>query len=394
MARSWLITGRGIAKKVRYATHCANRQISELGAEARRECPNCKHDIDNSDVAIQWPGLPAGVKFDPSDLELLEHLEEKIGLGGSEPHVLIDEFIATVENVEGICYSHPENLPGMKKDGNCAHFFHRVLNAYGCGQRKRRRVISCSDHTVSDEHVRWHKTGKSKAIYDNGVKKGWKKIMVLCKTTQRGGKPERAPWVMHQYHLGEEEDEKDGELVVSKIFYQLPTKHMENSETETADEEPDAFASGIGPKTPKTNTPQLRRPNNSPFETEQNASIPQDEDEGEHTLPIVSLEDDAVNSAWCAGEHQDVGEASRAQPNLDESLLCREDPASLNDETLLPLDYPILSQCRNEMLDKDLNAFYGLPDLHNIDLGTPPDLQLSDLQFGSQESLGSWLDRI
>jgi hypothetical protein len=90
---------------------------------------------------------------------------------------------------------------------------------------------------------------------------------------QNCGRPERAPWVMHQYHLGYEEDEKDGELVVSKVFYQLPTKHMKNAETETCDEEPDAFAAGIGPKTPKTNTPQPRRANNSPCATEQNASI-------------------------------------------------------------------------------------------------------------------------
>jgi hypothetical protein len=67
---------------------------------------------------------------------------------------------------------------------------------------------------------------------------------------QNCGRPERAPWVMHQYHLGYEEDEKDGELVVSMVFYQLPTKHMKNAETETCDEEPDAFAAGIGPKTP------------------------------------------------------------------------------------------------------------------------------------------------
>ena len=52
------------------------------------------------------------MKFDPSDQELLEHLEEKIGVGGSKPHMFIDEFIPTVENDAGICYSHPENLPG------------------------------------------------------------------------------------------------------------------------------------------------------------------------------------------------------------------------------------------------------------------------------------------
>ena len=53
---------------------------------------------------MQWPGLPAGVKFDPSELELLEHLEQKVGLGDSRPHVLIDEFIPTMDNDEGIFY--------------------------------------------------------------------------------------------------------------------------------------------------------------------------------------------------------------------------------------------------------------------------------------------------
>ncbi|KAF8693649.1 hypothetical protein HU200_039059 [Digitaria exilis] len=373
--RSWLITYRGIAKKIRYTTPSASHKISELIAEARRECPNCSHVIDNSDVAMEWPGLPAGVKFDPSDVELLEHLQEKIGLGGLKPHVLIDEFIPTIDNDEGICYTHPENLPGMKADGSNAHFFHRVAKAYGCGQRKRRRVISCSDTTVTDEHVRWHKTGRSKPIYDNGVKKGWKKIMVLYKISQSGGKPDRAHWVMHQYHLGEEEDEKDGDLVVSKIFCQMPNKSMEVSETETAYDEPDVSASVIGPKTPKTTAPQIRHSNNSPCETEQNVSILQDQlqlqDEEEPTISIVSLEDGAVNPAWCTGaeEQQAVGGESRAQLNPDEHLLCLEDPNSL--------DYPILSQCRNEILDRNLNTFYGLPDLHNVDLGTPPDLQLA-----------------
>ena len=61
-------------------------------------------------VLSLWPGLPAGVKFDPTDLELLEHLEGKVGRAPS--HDLIDGFIPTIEEAEGICYTHPENLPG------------------------------------------------------------------------------------------------------------------------------------------------------------------------------------------------------------------------------------------------------------------------------------------
>ena len=46
-----MITGRGIAKKIRYTAPSANHKISELIAEAQRECPNCSHVIDNSDVS-------------------------------------------------------------------------------------------------------------------------------------------------------------------------------------------------------------------------------------------------------------------------------------------------------------------------------------------------------
>lgn len=63
-------------------------------------------------VSNEWPGFPAGVKFDPSDVEILEHLAAKCNVGSSKQHLFIDEFIPTVDKQEGICYTHPENLPG------------------------------------------------------------------------------------------------------------------------------------------------------------------------------------------------------------------------------------------------------------------------------------------
>lgn len=63
-------------------------------------------------MSHSWPGLPAGVKFDPSDAEILEHLAAKCGLGNSAPHMFIDEFIPTLDGENGICYTHPKNLPG------------------------------------------------------------------------------------------------------------------------------------------------------------------------------------------------------------------------------------------------------------------------------------------
>lgn len=59
-----------------------------------------------------WVGLPAGVKFDPTDQELIEHLEAKVEEKEFKSHPLIDEFIPTIEGEDGICYTHPEKLPG------------------------------------------------------------------------------------------------------------------------------------------------------------------------------------------------------------------------------------------------------------------------------------------
>lgn len=59
-----------------------------------------------------WPGLPRGVKFDPSDQEIILHLLAKVGIGEPKPHPFINEFIPTVSEDDGICYTHPQKLPG------------------------------------------------------------------------------------------------------------------------------------------------------------------------------------------------------------------------------------------------------------------------------------------
>ncbi|XVF27581.1 hypothetical protein REPUB_Repub14bG0120900 [Reevesia pubescens] len=181
-------------------------------------CPSCGHNIPYQDQAgiHDLPGLPAGVKFDPTDQEILEHLEAKVISDIRKLHPLIDEFIPTLEGENGICYTHPEWLPGVSKDGQIRHFFHRPSKAYTTGTRKRRKV-----HTDEDgSETRWHKTGKTRAVVVGGAVKGFKKILVLYTNYGRQRKPEKTNWVMHQYHLGNNEEEKDGELVVSKVFYQ------------------------------------------------------------------------------------------------------------------------------------------------------------------------------
>ncbi|KAL3377203.1 hypothetical protein AABB24_003551 [Solanum stoloniferum] len=182
-------------------------------------CPSCGHNIQlqhQRGILHDLPGLPAGVKFDPSDGEILEHLEAKVLSDTHKIHPLIDDFILTIDGQNGICYTHPQKLPGVSKDGQVRHFFHRPSKAYTTGTRKRRKV-----HTEIDGgETRWHKTGKTRPVYISGVLKGYKKILVLYTNYGRQRKPEKTNWVMHQYHLGENEEEKDGELVVSKVFYQ------------------------------------------------------------------------------------------------------------------------------------------------------------------------------
>lgn len=218
---TWLVDGKTFARKVKNPVEGVNRN----GGRGRSiECPSCGNVFGQSNAAQEWPGLPAGVKFDPSDQELLQHLAAKVGHGSTRPHVFIDEFIPTLDGEDGICYTHPEKLPGVRRDGNSIHFFHRPARAYTTGTRKRRKIQS--DETSKNNtskigsEVRWHKTGKTRPVLDNGVQLGCKKIMVLYTSFGKKTKPDKTNWVMHQYHLGEHEEEREGELVVSKVFYQ------------------------------------------------------------------------------------------------------------------------------------------------------------------------------
>ena len=61
--------------------------------------------------------LLAGVKFDPTDQELIEHLEAKVSADSARFQSLIDLFIPTINSEHGICYTEPEKLPGKTPIG-------------------------------------------------------------------------------------------------------------------------------------------------------------------------------------------------------------------------------------------------------------------------------------
>ncbi|KAK8322891.1 hypothetical protein V6Z11_A12G199100 [Gossypium hirsutum] len=270
MAGTWLVDGNRIASKIRSASDPGR---VTWNSNPTRSCPNCHHIIDNSDVNQSWPGLPRGVKFDPSDQEIIWHLLTKVGVKDSRPHPFINEFIPTIENDDGICYTHPQKLPGVKEDGSVSHFFHRAIKAYNTGTRKRRKI-----HGDDFGDVRWHKTGRTKPVFLDGVQEGCKKIMVLYMTTVKGGKSEKTNWVMHQYHLGTEEDEKDGEYVISKIFHQQQQPKQGDKTEQDLSETTETMIVRVDPVTPKSVTPDPPRTGRQCHEYDQGQ---------EYTIPCI-----------------------------------------------------------------------------------------------------------
>ncbi|CAA3002442.1 NAC domain-containing 8 isoform X1 [Olea europaea subsp. europaea] len=462
---SWLVDSNRIATKIRSASGACDPENVNWKSNPTKACPNCQYVIDNSDVVKEWPGLPRGVKFDPSDQEIIFHLLAKVGVGNSKPHPFINEFIPIVDEDDGICYTHPQNLPGVKQDGSVSHFFHRAIKAYNTGTRKRRKV-----HGDNFGDVRWHKTGRTKPVLLDGVQKGCKKIMVLYASPIRGGKPEKTNWVMHQYHLGIAEDESNREYVISKVFYQQQQQHIKESEkNEEVGEGVDAMIAKVDPITPMSVTPE---PHISEVfyqqqpvkESEKNEEVPQGVDtmianvdpvapmpvspkthhierrfyycetafksvgpsdqhhdlgymEGEVEVPFEqSNDEDYNNSENHTGEVEDKNDdeaadgskcwESESQYLLDSQQLV--EGLSLCDEFLQSQSPNRDVQEKNQELNckprlsdyarlgpedfkKDLAECQDLVlDPANIELDTPPDFRLSQLEFGSQESYIAW----
>ena len=80
----------------------------------------------------------------------------------------------------------------------------------------------CKIQSECGMHAMWHKTGNTLPVMVNGRQTGSKKVLVLH--TNKNFDQQRTNWVMHQYHLGDLEQEKERELVLCKIFYQMNTR--------------------------------------------------------------------------------------------------------------------------------------------------------------------------
>ncbi|XP_059655555.1 SUPPRESSOR OF GAMMA RESPONSE 1 isoform X2 [Cornus florida] len=437
---SWLVDSNRIATKIKSASGARETGSANWKSNPTRACPNCQHVIDNSDVAQEWPGLPRGVKFDPSDQEIIWHLLAKVGVVNLKPHPFIDEFIPTVDEEDGICYKHPQKLPGVKQDGSASHFFYRAIKAYNTGTRKRRKI---HDDDLGD--VRWHKTGRTKPVILDGVQKGCKKIMVLYVSPVRGGKSEKTNWVMHQYHLGTEEDEKEGEYVISKVFYQQ--QQVKQSDKIEQDLPDDIIVAKVDPVTPMSVTPvpprTERRTGFDPGQDSMNHGIVDIKDEAKTAREEPILQDQLTtennadqivdnDEAKTAREEPILQDQPSTENNADQIVdndenQGEEDPKWWDGESQYLLDSQQLveglSLCdellRSQSPDREENRYGGesngkprlsdyahlgpenlkkdlmecqelVLDPANIELDTPPDFRLSQLEFGSQESFLAW----
>ncbi|XP_052148422.1 uncharacterized protein LOC127767201 [Oryza glaberrima] len=161
---------------------------------------------DSGGAAQQgWPGLPRGVEFNPTDNDLLWHLAAEVGNGQARRHPFINEFIKSVDETIGFGYTHPQDIPGTRQDGCASYFFHKNFK-------------ECANE--NSKCIRWQKSGNPISITLDGNLQGCKEVFVLYAYETDGNNPQITDWRLHQYHI--ESTEKDeGELVVSKIFYEL-----------------------------------------------------------------------------------------------------------------------------------------------------------------------------
>nr|WLO57472.1 NAC transcription factor 13 [Rheum palmatum] len=432
MAGPWLVDKSRFASKIKSASGTSDPGNVNWRSNPSRACPNCQHIIDNDDVTQDWPGLPRGVKFDPTDQEIIWHLLAKVGFNNSQPHPFIDEFIPTVNEDDGICYTHPRNLPGVSQDGTASHFFHRAIKAYSTGTRKRRKI-----HGDDLGDVRWHKTGRTKSVMMDGIQRGCKKIMVLYVNPAKGGKAEKTNWVMHQYHLGTQEDENGGEYVISKVFYQQQQQVKQGDKTlEDNAELIDDVVVKVDPVTPKSVTPDPpRTERRSSFvpgkqstlsstepaalgledcdmelsghqvgQTEEGTSYHKDEQEPETDLyEAVDRPNNIVvgeeGICWDNDSQNILDLDSQQLEALSLGDLLNSQPSNRdgNEDSETKEAKPGVSSSEHTQLgiEEDLNkAFEDSQSLAfdpgNICLDTPPDFRLSQLlEFGSQDSL-SW----
>ncbi|OEL35640.1 NAC domain-containing protein 8 [Dichanthelium oligosanthes] len=168
-----------------------------------------------------WPGLPRGVEFNPSDSDLLWHLAAEAGNGLAERHPFINGFIKSVDDDRGFSHAHPQDIPGVRQDGRGSYFFHRRFESYS---------------NEGDANISWKKIGTSRSIILDGPLQGCKEEFVLYADMASDKSSQETGWRLHQYHI-RNTVKNEGELVVSKIFFESRNNPCELAEEARAEAE-------------------------------------------------------------------------------------------------------------------------------------------------------------
>ena len=84
--------------------------------------------------------------------------------------------------------------------------------------------VDASQDTVGVQHARDVAQDRQYLAGDGQRPADGQQKKVLVLHTNKNFDQQRTNWVMHQYHLGDLEQEKERELVLCKIFYQTNTR--------------------------------------------------------------------------------------------------------------------------------------------------------------------------
>ncbi|KAF3513653.1 hypothetical protein F2Q69_00004926 [Brassica cretica] len=121
--RSWLVDSNRIAIKIKIASGQNDPHQVVWNSNPTRHCPNCHTSLTTEVMTGQ--ALPGGVKFDPSDPEIICHLLAKSVLLGFISHPFIIEFIPTALSTMELCPTFPKSYKIL---GMCAGIKQEELN--------------------------------------------------------------------------------------------------------------------------------------------------------------------------------------------------------------------------------------------------------------------------
>ncbi|CAN1244868.1 SUPPRESSOR OF GAMMA RESPONSE 1 [Linum perenne] len=219
---------------------------------------------------------------------------------------------------------------------------------------------------------------------------------------------------MHQYHLGTSEDEKDGEYVVSKIFYQQQQQGNKGDKPEEElSENIDSLMTKVDPISPMSVTPEPprieRRSSDLDLEIDstnvnlylKNTELKCPEDVTEPVLenpacdvqPVTeeqatdnNEEHVAEDTKWWDSESQNLLDSQQMVEGLSlcEEFLRSQSPSRDGNGDPIPDGKSDLSlqyaKLGGEELKKDLEECQTMVlDPANIELDTPPEFRLSQL---------------